>query len=128
MAKRKSEPDQEQAKIGHNSQMNKTEATAVRAYNLAHDHFDEQRASISFERRELRKEMRDKGYDLGAFDEARRRVKREDGERFYATAETYAAAFSALGPLAETPLGASSLTRDFGADHAGLSQDQAGAA
>lgn len=111
--KRKEQMDLEQVKIGHNSSVNKTDATALHAFMLAHDHFDEQRAEISFERAEMRKEMRDKGFDMKAFDEMRRRNKIEDKERFEHTVETYAHACGLLGELAGTPLGQSSLARDF---------------
>jgi uncharacterized protein (UPF0335 family) len=120
MARRKREPlldAIEDAKIGHNSALNKSEATQLRSYMLAHNHFDEQRAEISFERAEMRKEMRDKGFDMKAFDEMRRRDKIEDKQRFENTVDSYAHACGLLGALRDTPLGDASLARDFGSDH-----------
>jgi uncharacterized protein (UPF0335 family) len=98
MPKRKSADDT--PKIGHNSNVTKTDATALKAYKLQHDQFDEQRAEIARDRLELRTEMREKGFDMKAFDEARRR------EKLTETLENATEAYQlALGQLKGTPLG-----------------------
>jgi uncharacterized protein (UPF0335 family) len=105
-------------KIGHNSNVSNTDATALKAYRLQHDQFDEQRTEITADRRAVRNEMREKGFDLKAFDEARRRSKLSE------TLENATEAYQlALGILKDTPLGQAAMARDLpgGAEHASAS-------
>ena len=74
-------PSDDTPKIGHNSNVSKTDATALKAYKLQHDQFDEQRSEIARDRAELRAEMKEKGFDMKAFDEARRRAKHHGNAR-----------------------------------------------
>jgi len=114
MARRKAdagEGDHGEPKIGHNSNLNSSEKKKLEGYVREIEHVDQQARDLGSDRAQIYKRAKAEGFDNKAVRELirLRRMQPEMRNLLLDTVDVY---MSALGMLADTPLGQAAMARD----------------